>query len=690
MDGLFAIRYGDTALDVQEGSRLTVEWMSVLFNEESLFAGSYSYPIVFPLTPLNKAAFANAHMPENRRARKKLPVLVQLYGQSWKRAVLAFDVTGDGYEGDLQIDSGTVADWMRERSLASVFTISNGGKFVRHIPVKVSSDPVGRVFSIMDSIANPGKYPWVFFPLRNDLRSGDAEDGEAVVPEGKFVNEWKDGFFTTLPDKLFSPFFYLTWVIGKVCDWLGFEARGSFLEHPEVRTWVIYNTGMIGSEEFGNASLELYPARHLPGMSVAAFMKALRNDLKVAIYFDSHTRIAHFELGDDVLGAPGGVDLSAKVEAGSLRIKRNGVDGYNLKVMVDDGDEMYMQSQYVRNYFAGTSEKPKPVDLQMGTTFMYRGPTEYHTPSALRMPWVKQVANIYDVKWQGMSSYNEDDTYGKNDFKLRLLAYKGTVPWPGVATDVPYATSDNLDVNGEPAYDYSLQPGGDHGWLTRFTLGWYEMLCATEQVDIMARLAVSEFMKLEPLRKFFFSGSSRARLAALPDRVTFEPMDKGRVVGCRILAYPHYNMAALDDGAFGGFEEGEVVVPDERIYAYLVYSESAPHWPNERYTINKNKEKRRVADITVKFFSDEDMLVPLAVENLPILIKRNCDNDPNNVHAEFSEEYTANGAVFVARPGTEVYHWKKPTLWNLWEKYEARTTFALEESPDGSYIVLYG
>ncbi|HWK58746.1 MAG TPA: hypothetical protein VNQ80_15490 [Parapedobacter sp.] len=684
MDGLFAIRYGDVTLDVAEGSRLTVEWMSVLFNEDSLFAGSYSYPILFPLTPTNKAVFTNAHVLENRGARRKLQVLVQLYGQSWKRGMLAFDVTANGYEGDLQIDSGTVAEWMRERSLASVFTISNNGKFAKHIPVKVSSTEPERKAKILDSCENPGKYPWVFFPMRNELRTGDLEALPSDDPPDSkrywFVNEWGGGFFTPQVNRLFCPFFYLTWVIGEVCKWMGFEATGSFLTHPEVRTWVIYNTGMIGGAEFNNGSLELYPARHLPGMSVAAFLKALRNDLKVAIYFDSHTRKARFDLPDDVLSRTDAVDVSASIEAGTMRIKRNAVDGYRLRTMVDDGDECYTLHPYVRDYTIGLSETPRAQDLQTGTLFMYRGPMYLNATAEHRMPWARQTANIYDEAYRETEAYNQPDTYGRNDFKLRLIAYKGMVPWGALGNSgmIPYATCDNLNELEEPAYDYSMQPGGASGWLSKFCLTWYEMLCSTEPLDFIARLDVATFMRLSPLRKMLLAGDSRAVIPALPDRVTFEPTDTGRIVACRVLAYPHYNRGALAEDIEVGFSEGEVVVPEITIYARL-----APE--NERYTTNKSKEKRRVADVVLYFYRDNAGTIPYSVTALPVRILRNYNNSGTGVNADFTHDVTADGERYVALVGWEVYHWIKPTLWNLWQKYDARTTFTLDVSPDGSY-----
>lgn len=688
MSSLFSIRYKDVELDVAAGSHLTVEWMSVMFNEDQLFAGSYSYPVVFPFTPRNRAALNNAHLPENRRARRKLPVLVQLFGQSWKRATLAFDVVANGFEGDLQIDSGTVAEWMRERTVASVFTFSENGKFVDFRKIKVSSTNDDRYANVLDSCENPGKWPWVFFPIRNELKTGELEPVPGETPEEIkenermfwFINEWGGGFFTPQENRLFTPFFYLTWVIKEVCTFLGFEARGSFLDHPEVKTWVIWNTGMIGSTEFNSPSLDLCPARHLPGMSIADFIKALRNDYKVAIYFDSHTRIATFDLADDILSRRDAVDIAGNVEKGSLRIKHNPVLGYELKTLVDDGDECYKLEPYPKSYFVGSSDSPKVQELQTGTLFMYQGPMYLNKEAEHRVPWARQTGNIYDIGWKETQAYNPDKTYGKNDFKLRMIAYKGMVPWGTLGNSgmIPYATCDNLDQTGTPAYDYSLGPGGETGWLTKFCLNWYDMLCNTEQTDLIARLPVTKFMQLAPLRKFLYSGDSRARIEALPDRVTFEPTETGgRVMVCRILGYPFYNMGALADEIKVGFTEGEIIKPDQKIYVRLSVE-------NERFRVKKPKLREIIGDVVLRFYRDPAGSLPISVSNLPVRIVENY-TDTDNRDLTFNHPVNAIGSEFTALKGVDTHIWKKATIWNLWDGIEAWHQYWLDTSPDNSY-----
>src|SRR5690606_12077688 len=250
----------------------------------------------------------------------------------------------------------------------------------------------------------------------------------------------------------YTPFFYVSWVIREVCKFLGYEATGSFLDDDFVRSLIIYNNGVVRKSLLQQR--EIYPAQHLPSLSISNFFKALRNDMKCAIYFDSLTRTAHFETAQQMLRTRPErdvVDLSARIEHGSIKIHHNEVSGYMLKSKIDDADGLYEVRPYVKSYLVGDLEKAKSVDMAIGSLFM-REDSKYYGTINVRLPHVQQICNVYDDDYDYVDGvYNPPSTYNKNEFELRFLSYKGTfskLNYLGRMMRVPYATSDSKDING--------------------------------------------------------------------------------------------------------------------------------------------------------------------------------------------------------------------------------------------------
>lgn len=164
---------------------------------------------------------------------------------------------------------------------------------------------------------------------------------------------FSDGY-AIKPDSLYGASFYLTWVIKEVCSFLGFRAVGSYLNDEFIKSLIIDNTGVReGSDILTNGTIN--PAQHLPTLSISDFFKAIRNDHKVMIYFDSQNQVAHFEKSNKILSTPNRMDIT-DAQTTIPRIKRQPIGAYKLITKIDDADEMYKVNPYEGSVIIGYTD----------------------------------------------------------------------------------------------------------------------------------------------------------------------------------------------------------------------------------------------------------------------------------------------------------------------------------------------
>lgn len=598
-------------LDVAPDSKLTVEFLATTFNEETVLSGSFSYPVLFPFTPKNDQAFTNGRYLENRLGRKSFEVNVSLLDMSWKRGILKYDVSAKGYEGVVTVDNSVVADLMREVTIAEIFTITDKGKFVSHKSFRIGAegDFVNDKIALYNN--SVGIYPFAMPTYINPLITGQLkvlDDGVTADLQGSVINDFSWSYRINAAG-MYSAFFYLTWVIQEVCNYLGFTATGSYLKDDFIRSLIIDNTGAQSGDDISTNGL-LNPAQHLPGISISDFFKALRNDHKVLIYFDSQTRTVHFEKSAKILSEPNRLDISDVQIKNSIKIKSQPVGAYKLKTKIDDADDLYNTLPYEGSVVVGYSDTSKEVPMAIGKPFMLTadlwGLTNVH------MPYKKQLGNLYGDffnKKEYANAYNADNTYNKNTYVFRLLSYKGNVSLADTIW-VAEATTDDKG-NKDAVYNNSLALGGPKGMINRFSLPWYSFYCMSEQVELETNFDVIKFMSVNPLQKLFITGENRMKVEALMDRVTFEPNVRGSSIKAKVLCYPHYDLNAVASGFRVVVNEPETVLPTGILYVKLymnhIQGDGFQDW----------------CDINLEFYQDQACTVPaIAVNNIPVNLKQ--------------------------------------------------------------------
>lgn len=639
-------------LDVSQDGKLTVEFIATTFNEESVLKGSYAYPMLFPKTEKNDKVLSYGRFLENRLGRKAIDVNIALLGMSWKRARLEYDVSSKGYEGFLIVDISLVADQIRDKTIAEVFTTTENSKFVSHKSIRIDGPGAGINDKIVAINSTIGVYPFCMPTYINPMATGvlkTESDGSTNINfEESVINNFSDGY-AIKGSKLYGAFFYLTWVIKEVCSFLGFRAEGSYLQDDFVKSLIFDNTGVrTGDDILANGTIN--PAQHLPGITIADFFKALRNDHRVMVYFDSQNKVAYFEKAGKILSTPDRMDISGVQIKDSLTIKRQPVGAYKLLAKIDDGDEMYKALPYEGSVIVGYTDTFKTVDMAIGRPFMWS--LNLWNIESVRLPRKTQTGNCYGVALNAMPAYNSDNMYGKNSFAFRLLSYKGSVGFNGTVW-IAEATSDDIG-NLNRTFENSLELGGEKGMINRFSLSWYAYYCISEQVELAAKFDIRQFMNINPLQKLLIVDDNRAKVEALMDKVTFEPSNNGERIDAKIVCYPHYDLNAIASGFRVVVNSPETIDPEGKLYGKVLLK-----------NLSGDNSYRTYANLILELYQDSQLSIPaISVNNLNVHVVRqirdfNGDNEPDPVREEGPYgDFVVNQNVTILASNVDRYWWR--------------------------------
>ena len=632
----FEIIGNGISLDVANGSKLTTEFVATTFNDNSIFSGSYTYPLTFPFTAKNVDYFEHSHHLENRSARKSREVIIVLFGMSWKKAKLEYSVKGDGYEGVLTVDNGAIANWMRDTKIGEVFTSNTEGKLT-YRSISLGSTVGAAIDNILFSnyLSNSYGYRWpvVVNPIAT---------GEEVELPGELANINDFNNLTVIhDDRLYCPMIHLDWLIKEICSWLGYKAQGSYLDDEFIKSLLIYNTGMRTGADWKSIR-KINIAQHLPDISVSDFIKAIRNDHRVMIYFDSMTGIVHFEKSSQVLNSNETEDLRSAIHSGSIEIEPMVENAYKMINPVDDGDELYQTVPYEKSVLLGYDLTDwKEVPMTFGKPYMQT--STFKTIPNVTTPYARQTANIYSDSYSDNEMvYNSGNVYNMNPFSCRLLSFKGVVvvrESPNYR--IPFATSDKKGNLGAQ-YTYSLEQGGSGGLLNNFSMSFYRFYCLTEQVKFKCEVSISQFFNLNPLQKIMLMDRNKGNVEAVIDKITFEPRSVGHGITAKVSCYPNYilNAGSRDLQVLVG--KAEIENQNGTIYVKLFAKTSS----TDR---GEGVQFKRYYAVWLEFYSDPSGLIPKDVNSLALTLKTAKTDWRNNsdIKNVSTEDIIANGVQYA-------------------------------------------
>lgn len=608
----FAIKYKGIFLDLEEDSFMTVDWFSTLFNEAEIFRGSYSYAVKLKLSEKNKGVLRMPHLIENRTSRVKYQVTILLFGQTWKNALLEVELVQDYISGNLLIDNSIIAEILRETTIPDLFSSidSNGVKIFETI--EIGNSFLERWDYINDTVN--GEYPFVFPPFKNFGWDGDFGHGA-----DRMINPYTAGFnqYALLtPSNLFSPTFFLHWLIINICDKVGFKAIGSFFEDEEMSRWVVFNNSYYTGNEILNPGFKIIPSRHFPNMTVGNFFKVLRNDFKIPIYFDSLKKTVTIELPQIYLENNDVVELGDNTILNSPKIRGGELKKFIIHRSKSQVDGVHQYFDSVDSLSLGSSEASTKVELSISSTKMGRYYVDRFNEITFRTPITDHLANIYDEALIESNAFNKEGEFNKNEFSFMILSYRGFVQCiqGEPLLKMPFATSDSRDALNEEHHDWiSTDPMIENGWIRKSCQPFYQMLSLTEEVEFDTLLPIQKFLTINPLSKVRFRTKNGSISTLVLDKITFEPSNRNSLIYSKVKAFT-INRSQLLFGVDLQFKvETKTNVP-EVIYAFARFHRTRVEEGNPNGIDT-------YANLVIEFFNDKYKVVPKMVSNLEIKVE---------------------------------------------------------------------
>ncbi|MFD2741973.1 MULTISPECIES: hypothetical protein [Sphingobacterium] len=641
----FSITYKNVDLDIEDGSQLTVEWYSTVFNESELFRGSYSYPVNLKWSEKNLLALNFANLIENRLARIDLQVSISLFGQTWKNATLSLDIEHQKLPAVLLVDNAIISQKISEQTLSDIFIKVDG---LNRDPesMHIGNDLEDSKRQMKLSAQTPYSLPYAFPQYTNFAIWGNRDLSESAIVNrflSQYVPDGSGDQYDVSGDRLFNPMFYLVWVIKEICKRVGFEAEGSFLNDPEVMTWLIYNTGYYTASEISAGNFVIYPARHLPKISISSFFKLLRNDLGLFIYFDSLSKKARFEMPGEILSNPSVLDFSSWIIDKTTKVKGVKDKAFLFNLGVDDGDDTYNFLPFTRSKRLGLPGDHKPVDITISAPIMNSGKFSGFMPLPFRQIQVSQVANVYSDQYVNSSAFNKKGEISKNGFTLRFVSFRGIRSTGQFVFDrlIPYATSDNRDANGLLREGWvSTNLDAANNWLETIASKFYRMMTLTESVEFDARIPIDRWMHVNPMQISSMSLYNGIKTPFLPDRITFEPAYRSSNIFAKVKGYLYHKVYGLINPADMQAVPFETVEPAEHVYiAWRFIDEKRTEFPNGSYEIHAKPQ--------LLFFSDPFATIPKTVSKFKFRFKRILHVPTGESAADYDVETAENVTLYT-------------------------------------------
>lgn len=468
----------DSELELYPDTSFDMELNSWLFSDNDTLLGSFTYDFRFPLSPSNIAFLEYRHLAE--QPYREIEVYASLSDALTLNCKLSYSIEGKDGIGNLKFEHAWVNAKIKNVKLRDVLTEA----------VYLGRNPA-QAASIMEDMARAtiGHYPIVFAPIYNpefvekdfDVTRDDIEGiANHTFPNyvrNDTINPWglrpdnTRGFLydiiQTVPllgvnvvtigvGILNVPYVYMTYVIQKVMDYLGFGIESVWFSEPETQCRVLYNTQALTSFTeitLENPVISVKISEHVPDMTIAEFIKAIRKYYALDIDFDalrgtvSMTPFKTIETSSDY------VDWRAYQTNDVVRIERPNGQGWKVTFEEDNADKLYKELNPITEFYVGDGEQNYPVPI--GTLPMARQAAEGRGALWV-IPEAKQAGNLRGRFYA--KSENFSNTYPpKNEYKLRILAYRGIQKTLN-GNDYPMLSSDVFDVKGNRIGELSDNP----------------------------------------------------------------------------------------------------------------------------------------------------------------------------------------------------------------------------------------
>lgn len=486
-------------------TELATSWLS----DEELPA-EFSYPIDCPLNENNKLFVGHGYRPDRASVQTVMAVTVQMEGVLYRRCQFAYKVQSGKLNGYLKIDSAEVYDRIRKLTLLEaipdVIKLGNGlndgyNNLVTSLAVR------------MKAIAalQPGKFPLTFFPIRNEAMLEDSFDSAKLsgFVRRSYVNYWENGNFktdstATAGGYLVVPQFFLWWVLERIMNLAGYRIESDWLAEEENQRLVVPNMTAMAVSGLGQgdpAALltghTIVAGMHLPDMTVADFLIAIKMQFSLNYTYNANTRVCTITQFASTQKRVPDINLT-RYQAGQYDTDDAVSSGFTVRDLIDSSDELYRNEDgeaiTAEPFVIGKGGQE--ITLRCGTMQLISEPVPGSTTQYWTVPTVRQAGNVLD-KLYSLSEHSLDKKgKRKNSFGLKLLTYRGLVTH-SAGNIYPYATPGVRDGLQQVVGSQSLTMNGRYGSWRKQLRAYYYFRDNTRKITQPLLLPVSVLASLK-------------------------------------------------------------------------------------------------------------------------------------------------------------------------------------------------
>jgi len=346
---MIGFRIDEEFLELDENTSIQMELNNPLFNQD-FEKGSLTYDITAPRSPRNQRLLRFAGSLSIRSYTKEsIPCQMWLHNQLWRIGKLRVLEASDKYRFNFQSDAGALDSLGQDRLRSLVLD-----------PVPLTALPK----SLQD--------PYALVPVANAAFYKEGGNGH--------MNLFSGGAHTAP----LVPMPFLVHVLEQTLDRYGYEPVGAWLQEEATRRRAIFNI----VEASGQVDL----TRHLPDITVAEFLKAVRKRYGLGLVFDTKAKQLHLVRLQDALADPRYDDWTSITQRG-YTWQPNTTDGFTLKELLDSNDDLQQDKpESFGTWVFGNGKET--IDTGIGSVVMEEG-----------VPAVSQKGSSYDAEDEGKFSF---------------------------------------------------------------------------------------------------------------------------------------------------------------------------------------------------------------------------------------------------------------------------------------------
>lgn len=599
---MIRISVNNTLLDIDQS--LTIEQNSPWFNDDII--GEFSYPISGPMTPGNLNLL---------RGKNKVDVLLDADGVLLKKCQLQYRLSDNRFQGYLKIDLGIFIEKLKkpirelvtytESIVESEFgiTLDLHGYNLKEVGTVPVCFPVIKNTRFLEEDFTPEDPALANYSRVNYLnyQSGPSVEVDSDTSQGFMV----------------VPQVFLTWLLKELTGSLNLTPSGEVLSDPEIKTWILVNNVAVDWRQDGRTRYDINIFQHLPDITFAELLKALRKDESIGTFIDLAAGTMEFVRLTESLVDEHLVDLTGSELVGWENLTQD-IDGYNIRASISDKDEMYKLLKH-RSSLAVASGA-KDLDLDFGTLLMTKEvhPTSPGGIGTWSVPEIRSAGNILSSDYSESSNYVEQqsrsDFKPKNETDLLILSYRGIQYGTGVlayamATSTQYNARN--EVVGTRCTRFDSSTGRFYSVLERY----YGFLATSIPKDANILVPVAKLSQIKLSRKVRFRFENMASHYLITKALTNFPLKNGKVQMKLRLAKISMRDIVTQQASTPGID----------IYLTLTLENITGE------TIGYTDED--YADVVIRAWSDPSHTEALVVSNLTV---RYSSSDSDGAYQEFS------------------------------------------------------